>query len=270
MNDRISEYEEVHNAMAEEIIDEALYEVSRKYDANGEQPKTYHNSLHTREVMDRIDQMVDQADWVRIFQKLEATENLMGLELDTHEERIRIIRRTLKMAAAAHDVIQDYAPAQGRNELESAKWLKAQMKPHFSKSEIDWAKTAILATVTKIEGETPEKRHLKQKIPNNFDPVTRLLAQMLCDADIGNLGSDWTMYWRNVVALFKEVSPLGTPEQWKNFLNLQLALLENQVYQSDVGEKLFSKVNRQRNKIRVEALLRDEKKLEKSFEETKR
>ncbi len=255
---------------AETIIREALNEVRRKYDENGENPKAYHNGLHTREVMDRIGRLVDATDWNEVFSELAATENLGWMEAFTHEEKISIITRVLKMAAAAHDVVQDYPPAQGRNERESSNWLAAQMNGKFSETEIEWGKMAIRATITTIEGSAPAECELKQKIPDNVTPLTRLCAQLLCDADIGNLGSDWNEYWRNIVALFKEIFPTGTIENWRNFLNLQLALLENQRYHTEAGKKLFSAVTRQQNKQRMERLLGDEAALQRSFAEAMR
>lgn len=256
----MEEGEKELDQIAQGIIDEALSEIRLKYDAGGENPKPYHNSLHTQEVMARIDRLIEATDWDSIFRELSTTEEMNSL------------KRVLKMAAAAHDVIQDYPPSEGRNEVESGNWLAAQMEDQFFQTEIHWAKIAILATITKIEGETPEQRHLKQNLPEgqNIDPLTRFCAQLLCDADLGNLGSEWDEYWRNVVALFKEVFPKGTLENWRDFLKLQTALLQNQRYNTDAGEKLFSKVNRARNKQRVEVLLRDTDGLKRSFEEVTR
>lgn len=253
----MEEGEKELDQIAQGIIDEALAEIKLKYDVGGETPKPYHNSLHTQEVMARIDRLIEETDWNEIFRKLATTEEMNSL------------KRVLKMAAAAHDVIQDYSPGQDLNEIKSSIWLRGKMEDQFFQTEIDWAITAILATITKIEGQTPEQRHLKQNLPEgqNIDPLTRFCAQLLCDADLGNLGSEWDEYWRNVVALFKEVYPKGTLENWRDFLNLQTALLQNHRYNTDAGEKLFSEVNRERNKQRVEGLLRNAEALGKSFEE---
>lgn len=253
----VEQREEELNRIAQEIIDKALVEIRRKYDENGENPKAYHNSLHTNEVMDRIDALLAATNWDSIFAEPAATKNLGPLEGMDHSQKINSLTRVLKMAAAAHDVIQDYSHIQGENELRSANLLAAHMQGKFSETEIEWAKTAILATMTTIERVTTRESHLKQNLPKTATPLARLCAAMLCDADIGNLGSEWEKYYRNMGALYKEIFPAGTPENWRNFLTLQLDLLKTQTYHTEAGEKVFSAVNRERNRQRVGLLIKN-------------
>lgn len=163
-----------------QLINYAFSEVERKYGkgvGDGETPKSYHNLLHTKEVLTAAQQIAKKA--------LEAGKiGVADIPL-------------IEIAASFHDIEQDLGS--GNNERESARIAAEEMRKIGLKDEdVQKVKRMILATTVFFENGV-----MKQSATDDY------LTQVLADADLSNLGQEPQFYWERAQNLLREVGFIG-------------------------------------------------------------
>ncbi len=263
--------------LTDKVIEKAHKKIEKEYNpTTGEKPKPYHNLAHTREVEKRMEALLDHPLLETILNSFSPDQwkYLQNYDLNT---KPRIIRRLARLMASTHDVVVDNDPVHtnGINETSSGAWVEMEMNgesDHPARpNEMETVKNGILATITRLEGKGTD-RYLAQQAPA-VNPesiavdINGLLARMLCDADLGALGSEWNVYWNNTKKLFKETMPTGTLENWKKLLELQIPILKNHAYYTPMAEALWSRIQRERNATQVQTILASGEELQKTYEE---
>ncbi|MBT5016681.1 hypothetical protein HOM98_04315 [Candidatus Peregrinibacteria bacterium] len=185
----------------------------------------YHNSVHTGFVIE--------------------TANLLAQDAGLPQDQLEL----LTLMAAAHDLIQAHDPLTddylGENEHQSADWLIEQMHiaSEFEEDEIEQARRGIEATFI---------RHREDGIKQSAE-FGDFLSELLCDADLANLGSPWEIYFPKTKDYFKEINPQATDEDWKHYLRLQIPILRQHHYYTTVAQERFHHLRE--NATKIEALL---------------
>ena len=194
-----------------------------------------------------------QNDYAELpYHNLSHTELVLQSALQLAEDRglPESERELLTLAACAHDVIQDRNPLSSDynadNEQKSGEWLVSQMKQHpeaFGGNDLRRAPIIINATYVKHREDG-----LHQSAQSGHQ-----LSELLCDADLSALGSPWDIYEKKMKAYYKELHPNGTPEDWKNYLKLQVSiLLQHHYYTKEAQERFY---HLRDNAERVEKML---------------
>lgn len=206
------------NAIAKEVavkglIEYALSEVERKYGkgkGDGETPRSYHNRIHTQDVIEASQQIAQLS--------LEA-----GKIIDSDIPLIKI-------AASFHDIEQDLGG--GLNEEESARLAEEEMKRIglFGEEDIRKVKMMILATSVHFEGGVME-----QSATQDY------LTQIITDADLSGLGQEPIAFWERAMRLLKEMKTTDTPSKEDEiaFAKGEIPFLENHRFYTEEANKLF-------------------------------
>lgn len=217
-------------SLIEQIKEAAFAQIREKY---GQLP--YHNETHTEFVIESALELADD----------------IGL---SPEERDLVL-----LAASAHDVIQDTNPLlktyDGNNEEASAKWAREQMTATnaFTEEEISHVEKAIISTYIK---------HREEGLRQSAE-FKAIVSEILCDADLANLGSEWNVYLPKMADYFHEIFPHATLDDWKHYLDEQIPILCQHHYYTSAAQQRFSHLRE--NAERLEKLLADPGAVEASF-----
>jgi predicted metal-dependent HD superfamily phosphohydrolase len=158
----------------------------------------------------------------------------------------------LTLAAVAHDVIHDEDPLDNdynaENEHASGTWLVNQMRQFEGAfTEKDLVRIPIIIDATYVKHREDE---LRQSALTGHQ-----LSELLCDADLGALGSPWDVYFPKMKAIYDETMPKGKDEDWKEFLELQIVILLQHHYYTPEGQKRYSHLRE--NAEKVEEMLKE-------------
>ncbi len=181
----------------------------------------YHNATHTGFVIE--------------------TANLLAQDAKLPQDQLEL----LTLMAAAHDLVQTHDPLAdgylGENENESADWLAEQMlaSGQFEDDEIEQARRGIEATFI---------LHREDGIKQSAE-FGDFLSELLCDADLANLGSPWDVYFPKTKDYFQEINPNSTEEEWKHYLRLQVPILLQHHYYTTVAQERFPHLRENATKI---------------------
>lgn len=202
------------------LLDYALDEIEQKYGPEGQTPKSYHNALHTAQVMEAAEQI--------------------GYEVGLPPKR----HRNLIIAAAFHDIVHD---ADDDNEGRSAQIAVEKMLEHpavFTGRDRDDVAHAIEDTRVNSGGGFPRQ-----------NAHTRL-GRLLADADLSNLGLETAHYWRFSARYFEELFPDSPDDgsEMQSFLYRSLGLLSMHEFYTPEAKRLFP--YQQRNLCFTRVLLR--------------
>lgn len=198
------------------IEQNALKQIKKKY---ADLP--YHNVSHTAFVIEAVNQLAQDA-------------NLPQEQLEL-----------LTLMASAHDLIQDHNPLAddytGENENLSADWLAEQMEgsAEFDYDEIEQARRGIEATFI---------LHREDGIKQSAE-YGDFLSELLCDADLANLGSPWEIYFPKMKAYFKETHPHADQADWGHYLRLQIPILLQHHYYTTVAQERFHHLRHNAEKL---------------------
>jgi predicted metal-dependent HD superfamily phosphohydrolase len=156
--------------VTESLIRDALSELTAKYgtgNGDGQNPKNYHNLIHTQDVIAAAKQIAQSSPDLPL----------------------------VEIAAAFHDLEQDLGS--GPNEKSSAATAAKKMTEtgSFTENEIHKVTTMILATTAHFENGTI----IQAVTPGDY------LSQILADADLSALGREPTVYWQKTLDLSKEI-----------------------------------------------------------------
>lgn len=217
--------------IVEKIKEEALKILREKY---GHLP--YHNGTHTEFVLECTTELAEKID------------------LPESEKELAIL------AAVAHDVNQDTNPLlktyDGQNERASSSWVREKMATSgvFSEEEIEHVERAIISTYIK---------HREEGLRQSAE-YKAIVSEILCDADLANLGSPWEIYIPKMADYFKEIYPSATLKEWKHFLEEQIPILLQHHYYTTAAQKQYPHLRE--NAEKLEKLLQDPEAIQKSFE----
>ncbi len=177
---------------------------------------------------------------------------LLAQDADLPQDQLEL----LTLMAAAHDLIQAHDPLAdsylGENENKSADWLAEQMEnaSEFAEDEIEQARRGIESTYI---------RHREDGIKQSAE-FGDFLSELLCDADLANLGSPWDTYFPKMKAYFKEIVPDATKEEWEHYLRLQVPILLQHHYYTTVAQERFHHLRA--NATKIEELLKNPESIE--------
>ena len=197
-----------------ELINHALSEVERKYgkgEGDGGIPKSYHNRIHTQDVVD-------------------ASENIAQLALTAGKIQTSDIP-LIKIAASFHDIEQDLGG--GLNEKESARLAEEEMRKTgiFGDDDIRKVKEMIMATIVFFENGV-----MKQSATQDY------LTQVITDADLANLGKKPDAFWEKAKRLLKEMKKTDnlSREDELAFAKTEIPFLEHHKFYTPEADILFS------------------------------
>ncbi|SRR5258708_26028754 len=196
-----------------DLIEHALSEVERKYgkgEGDGKIPKSYHNRVHTQDVVN-------------------ASEQIARLSLETSKINDSDIP-LIKIAASFHDIEQDLGS--GLNEEESSRLAEEEMRKTglFEEGDILKVKMMILGTKVNFKGGV-----MKQSATEDY------LTQIVADADLSSLGREPHIFWGKAIGLLKEIKNTDTPSREDEiaFAIGEISFLENHQFHTEEANKLF-------------------------------
>jgi predicted metal-dependent HD superfamily phosphohydrolase len=190
--------------VVEELTQRALDEIERKYGTgvgDGENPKPYHNRVHTQDVLTAAQQLGQAA--------------LQAGKIDVSAIPL------IELAAGFHDIEQGLGA--GLNEEASARIAAEEMLKSgvFTDAEIKQVTAMILATAVQFENGS-----MKQSATGEY------LTQLLADADLASVGQEPSVYWDRALRFLKETqgTTASSKEEAVAFMQSQLAFLEQHHY----------------------------------------
>lgn len=205
-----------HEIIIEDLKAFALLEVAGKYgrgDGSGDNPLSYHNLIHTENVMKAAGAIARLA--------VEAG------KIDDSDVTL------VEIAAAYHDV--EHGLGRGVSEDVSASIAEQQMRKAGVFDGADIAKVVGMIRATKVHFD--EAGIMKQAAsPDDY------LTKIIADADLHLLGSPTEEQHNGAIALLHEISDTDspTPEQEHAFFQNQLKLFENHEYYTNEAVQLYS------------------------------
>lgn len=192
---------EGEKSRTEQMVDQGLDEMEKRYGEKSPSPKKYHNEQHVLRV-------------VLAAEKIAKTEGLTEKEIDL-----------LKIAAAWHDVELGMG---GENESISAVLCADEMhKTGWSANEIEVVRRIILATRYFIKEDV-----IHQMVEDETEMIEEhrvgLMGRIIADADVSANGADWDIYKSCGLALGREVGRVGDGDEEGNeeFWKWQLGFLD--------------------------------------------
>lgn len=204
------------------LIDQALLEIEAKYGKNGTYPLTYHNTEHTKDVINAVELMGKQA--VRV-------NNITDRDL-----------HLLRLAASCHDI--EHGLHGRANEDKSIEIVTTKMKQHtvFSSNDIKIVKNLILATITKVQNNV-----IIQSASDNY------LEQIITDADLSAFGRDFDIFWDRSQKLYLEHSNVHyadiTIDQKTSYIQSQIKILSNHTFYTKEAKQIFNQKSQNISKL---------------------
>lgn len=192
-----------------ELLEKAYDLIQVNYSQDGISPKTYHNLIHTQEVVESLHNL---------------TEHLVLMnKVTVHEKNLLII------AGAFHDIVQNFGS--GANESASAAIAKRFIQQTHFFTVADEAIVERLILATEVNLDNGIVRSAKE---NDY------LAQLFADADLSALGRNTKVYWERAVGLLHEWhGEVVDTETELAFLEHQVKVLKNHTFYTNEAKKLF-------------------------------
>lgn len=195
----------------EMLIKDALKTVNSKYGSASPNPKPYHNSLHTMDVVESASALADSA--------------ISSGKINSNDKRLLII------ASAFHDT--EHGRANQQNERISASLAISKMRKtrSYSAGDEQRVKQLIMATVVYFDDSGRMQKSATE------DYLTRLIA----DADLAHLGGPTEVFISRVEAYFLEIhkgADLGG-KIWQDFLESEIIFLNDFQFYTEEANQLF-------------------------------
>lgn len=204
------------------LIDQALVEIEEKYGKNGTHPLTYHNTEHTKDVINAVELMGKQAVGVN---------NITDRDL-----------QLLQLAASYHDI--EHGLHGRANEDKSIEIVTAKMKQHtvFSSNDINIVKKLILATITNVDNGT-----IVQSATENY------LEEIIADADLSAFGREFDIFWDRSKKLYNEHHILHFDDidtvQKIMYIQTQIEILTKHRYYTKDAKHIFNQKHQNITKL---------------------
>ncbi len=192
------------------LANQAFELINAKYGPEGQNPKGYHNVVHSHDVVGATTTLCDLA--------------IANRKITPKDKALLII------SGAFHDFEQDLGS--GLNEVSSALAAREAMRNTGVFTPLDEVTVEEVILATQI--------HYEDGVMLQAATKDNLLAQIVADADLAALGRETEIFWDRSVGLYAELcGDNPTIENQITFLETTAKLLRNHDYYTDEARELF-------------------------------